>query len=297
MKQPVFQGSCTAIITPFSAEGIDFARLERQLDFQAENNIRAIVVAGTTGENPTLELYEYEKLIDFTAQHIAGRMKLIVGIGGNNTQHCVDKARYAAYCGADAVLQTAPYYNKTTQAGLFAHFASVADTSELPLILYNVPSRTALPISAETYSKLAQHPNVNGTKEASGDFTLISRIAVECGDDLHLWSGNDDNTLAMMALGAIGVISVASNLIPKEITQLCEVCLSGDFASARLYNRKLNELFRLLFAETNPIPVKAAMKLADLDSGISRPPLVDATPQLRDALEKEMQRLNLLPTN
>ena len=126
---------------------------------------------------------------------------------------------------------------------------------------------------------------------------MISRIAVECGDDLHLWSGNDDNTLAMMALGAIGVISVASNLIPKEITQLCEVCLSGDFASARLYNRKLNELFRLLFAETNPIPVKAAMKLADLDSGISRPPLVDATPQLRDALEKEMQRLNLLPTN
>lgn len=295
MKEAVFTGSCTAIITPFASDGIDFDRLGKQLDFQADNGTEAIVVAGTTGENPTLELYEYEKLIDFTATHIAGRMKLIVGIGGNNTIHCVDKAKYAAYCGADAVLQTAPYYNKTTPDGLIAHFFSVADASELPLILYNVPSRTGIGITADNYRQLAAHPNINGTKEASGDFTLISRVAAECAGELNIWSGNDDNTLAMIALGAQGVISVASNLIPDQIAQLCKLCLANNFTQARLFNRRLTALYRLLFAETNPIPIKAAMKLVGQDSGLLRLPLTDATQSLCNALKAELIHLNLLP--
>lgn len=291
LKQPVFRGASTAIVTPFTNDGIDFQQLKKLLDFQAENGIAAITAAGTTGENATLEIHEYERLVDLCVQHTAGRMKIIAGVGGNNTEACVRKARFASHHGADAVLLTPPYYNKTTQAGIVAHCTTVADASAVPVILYNVPSRTALGFAAETYRTLAGHENINGVKEASGDFTLIARTAAECGGRLHLWSGNDDHTVAMMALGAQGVVSVASNLMPAEISGLCDECLRGDFASARSRAARLSTLLRLLFVETNPIPVKAAMEALGLCSGALRLPLVPMTAENRARLCAELRRL------
>ena len=275
MKQPVFLGACTAMITPFTEDGIDFGQMETLLDFQAENGTAAVVIAGTTGEAATLKNSEYERLVAFSTAHCAGRMKVIAGVGGNDTAECLRKARFAAGAGADAVLMTPPYYNKTTKDGMHAHFLHVADGADVPLILYNVPSRTAIGIPAEVYKSLAGHPNINGTKEASGDFSLIAEVLSDCGGDLNVWSGNDDHTLAMMALGAKGVISVASNLVPAAVARLCVLCLEGDFAAARALFSRYDALFRTLFIETNPIPIKAAMTLRGLDSGRLRLPLVE----------------------
>lgn len=294
MKQPVFRGASTAIVTPFTKEnGIDTEQMKKLLDFQAENGIAAITAAGTTGENATLEIHEYEQLVDLCIQHTAGRMKTIVGVGGNNTAACIKKARFAARHGADAVLLTPPYYNKTTQAGIIAHCSAVADACGVPVILYNVPSRTALGFTAETYRALARHENINGVKEASGDFTLIARTAAECAGELNLWSGNDDHTVALAALGAHGVISVASNFLPAEISRLCSFCLCGDFAAARERAARLSEVFRLLFVETNPIPVKAAMEALGLCSGALRLPLVPMTEANRAQLLGVLQRLGV----
>ena len=212
-KIPVFQGSCTAIVTPFCEKGIDYERLQKQLDFQLDGGTAAIVVCGTTGENATLSQDEHNELVRFTVNNCKGRMKVIVGVGGNNTVAALRKAENAKAVGADAILMVTPYYNKTSQKGLIEHFSYVADRVEIPMILYNVPSRTGIGITAETYKALSEHPNINGVKEASGDFSLIARTRSLCGDSLHLWSGNDDNTVPMMALGALGVISVASSLI------------------------------------------------------------------------------------
>ena len=294
MKEPVFTGSCTAIITPFDDHGVDLSRMERLLDFQRDHGTSAIVLAGTTGENATLTTIEYERLVENAVRHAGGSMRMVVGIGGNNTAACLQKARFAAGAGADAVLMCPPYYNKTSQRGLLRHFLTVADAIDVPLILYNVPGRTVLGISAESYAELARHPNINGVKEASGDFSLIARIAAECGDDLNLWCGNDDQTIPMMALGAKGVISVASNVLPAEVARLCALCLAGDYAAALALYSKYAELFRLLFVETNPIPVKAAMALLGLDSGTLRLPLVDISPEHREQLKNSMQKIGLI---
>lgn len=295
MKKCVFEGSCTAVVTPFSASGIDYPLLRAQIDYQANGGTQAIVVAGTTGENPTLEQAEFELLTERSIEFAAKRMKVIVGIGGNNTLHCLDKARFAAHSGADAVLMSTPYYNKTTQRGLLRHFLTVADGAEIPLILYNVPSRTGIGISAETYRCLSEHPNINGTKEASGDFSLIARIMSECGDALHIWSGNDDQTIPIMALGGKGVISVASNIVPHAIASLCDRCFRGDFAAARRIHAANSELFRLLFIETNPIPIKAAMQLCGLDSGQLRLPLVEISDENKQKLLLALKNAGLLP--
>ena len=296
LKEPVFTGACTAIITPFTENGIAYERLKAQLEFQIAGGVRAIVIAGTTGENATLKSHEFEKLVAFCLRCAAGRVRTIVGIGGNHTAECLEKAEFAQAAGADAVLMTAPYYNKTTQAGLIDHFRFVADRIELPMILYNVPGRTAIGIGFEAYRSLAEHPNINGVKEASGDFSLISRLASECGD-LHLWSGNDDQTVAMMALGAKGVISVASNLIPAEIQSVCALCLAGQFGEAAALYRKYAVLCRRLFSETNPIPVKAAMAYAGRDSGLLRLPLVPISRENGAALRQELEALGLCGAN
>ncbi len=281
------------MITPFTAGGVDLERMMQLLDFQAENGTKAVVLAGTTGENATLEIHEYERLVDLSVSRVGGRMKTIVGIGGNNTAHCAENARFAAKAGADAVLMTAPYYNKTTQRGLIRHFETVADASELPLILYNVPSRTSIGIAPETYRALAKHPNINGVKEASGDLSLAARVLSECGGSLNVWSGNDDQTVAMMALGAKGVVSVASNIVPKTIARLCQCCIDGNFAAAAALHRRYSELMRLLFIETNPIPVKAAMQMLGLDSGRLRLPLVELSAEHAAELRKCLERLEL----
>ena len=294
MKEPVFTGSCTAMITPFSQSGLDLRRMGELLDFQEKNGTAAVLIAGTTGESPTLESHEYEELVAFSVQHVNGRMKVLVGAGGNNTLECLRKAQKAADAGADCVMMSVPYYNKSTQAGLVEHFTYVADRISLPMILYNVPSRTVVGISLDTYRQLAQHPNINGVKEASGDFSLIGKLAATCGGSLNLWSGNDDQTLPMMALGAQGVISVASNIVPETVAILCSLCRSGDYkAAAQLYYRYA-ALFSGLFLETNPIPVKAAMKLMGLDSGLLRLPLLEMSPAAADKLRRILEELGLL---
>ena len=275
LKTPLFKGSCTAIVTPFTENGIDYDRLAKNIDFQYENGTTAVVVCGTTGENPTHSEDEHNELVRFTVQASRGRMKVIAGVGSNNTRTALKYAQNARYAGADGILMVTPYYNKSTQKGLIEHFSYVADRVEIPMILYNVPSRTGISISAETYKVLSRHPNINGIKEASGDFSLIAKVRSQCGDDLYIWSGNDDNTVPMMALGALGVISVASNIVPAVTAKLCAFCLEGDFTAATELYGKYAKLFSALFIETNPIPVKAAMKLMDMDSGLLRLPLVE----------------------
>ena len=275
LKTPLFKGSCTAIVTPFTENGIDYDRLAKNIDFQYENGTTAVVVCGTTGENPTHSEDEHNELVRFTVQASRGRMKVIAGVGSNNTRTALKYAQNARYAGADGILMVTPYYNKSSQKGLIEHFSYVADRVEIPMILYNVPSRTGISICAETYKVLSRHPNINGIKEASGDFSLIAKVRSQCGDDLYIWSGNDDNTVPMMALGALGVISVASNIVPAVTAKLCALCLEGDFTAATELYGKYAKLFSALFIETNPIPVKAAMKLMDMDSGLLRLPLVE----------------------
>lgn len=275
VKTPVFNGACTALVTPFAESGIDYDRLRKNIEFQYENGIAAVVVNGTSGENPTLSTNEYEELVRFTVREVNGRMKVIVGIGSNNTKNALKKAEDAKFHGADAVLMVGPYYNKTNEGGLVEHFTFVADRVNIPMILYNVPSRTGIGIDTNTYKTLSQHPNINGVKEASGDIGAIGKIRSSCGDDLHIWSGNDDNTVPMMALGAKGVISVASNIVPSVITKLCGLCADSDFKAATELYSKYAALFSALFIETNPIPVKYAMKLLETDSGILRLPLTE----------------------
>ena len=293
VKTPLFKGSCTAIVTPFHEHGIDYERLQKNLDFQYENGSAAVVVCGTTGENATHSEEEHNELVRFVVNACRGKMKVISGVGSNNTQHALRNAENAKYTGADGILMVTPYYNKTSQKGLIEHFTYVADRVDIPMILYNVPSRTGIGISAATYKTLSQHPNINGIKEASGDFSLIAAVRSQCGDNLYLWSGNDDNTVAMMALGALGVISVASNILPGVVAKLCELCLAGDFAAATELYGKYTQLFSTLFIETNPIPVKAAMKLLDMDSGLLRLPLTEISEENLQTLRSVMRDAGL----
>ena len=289
VKIPVFKGSCTAIVTPFSEHGVDYERLKKNLEFQYENGTSAVVVCGTTGENATHTPNEHDELVRVTVRTVNGRMKVIAGIGSNNTENALRAAENAKYSGADSILMVTPYYNKTTQKGLIEHFSYVADRVDIPMILYNVPSRTGIGISADTCKALSQHPNINGIKEASGDIALAAKIRSLCGDDLYIWSGNDDCTIPLMSLGALGVISVASNIVPGAVAKLCALCLEGSYAEATELYAKYASLFSALFIETNPIPVKAALKMMGMDSGILRLPLTEISQESFETLLKAMR--------
>lgn len=289
VKVPVFKGSCTAIVTPFREHGVDYERLKKNLEFQYENGTSAVVVCGTTGENATHTPNEHDELVRVTVRTVNGRMKVIAGIGSNNTENALRAAENAKYSGADAVLMVTPYYNKTTQKGLVEHFSYVADRVDIPMILYNVPSRTGIGITADTCKVLSQHPNINGIKEASGDIALAAKIRSLCGDDLYIWSGNDDCTIPLMSLGALGVISVASNIVPGAVAKLCALCLEGSYAEATELYAKYASLFSALFIETNPIPVKAALKMMGMDSGILRLPLTEISQESFETLLKAMR--------
>ena len=293
VKTPIFQGSCTAIVTPFHEHGVDYERLKKNLAFQYENGTAAVVVCGTTGENATLTQEEHDELVRVCIRESAGKMKVIVGIGSNNTLSALRAAENAKFSGADGVLMVTPYYNKSTQSGLIAHFSFVADRVEIPMILYNVPSRTGIGLTAETCKILSQHPNIVGIKEASGDIALAGKIRSACGDDLFLWSGNDDCTVPLMALGALGVISVASNVVPGAVAKLCALCLDGAFPEASELYARYASFFSALFIETNPIPVKAAMKLLGTDSGLLRLPLVEISAEHQGALLSAMRGVGL----
>ena len=294
MKTPIFKGSCTAIVTPYTKDGIDYEKMAELIDFQYEGGTAAIVVSGTTGENATQPVEEHEQLVDFCVKHNKGRMKIIAGVGSNDSNTALRLATSAKASGVDGILMVTPYYNKTSQSGLVAHFTYVADRVDVPMILYNVPSRTGIGITASTYAILAKHPNINGIKEASGDFSLFSQTRALCGDDLFVWSGNDDNTVPMMAMGALGVISVASNIVPAAVAELCRLCLEGDFKAATEYYFKYADLYAKLFIETNPIPVKAAMNLMGMNVGQFRLPLVDMAPENLEKLKASLRNLGLI---
>lgn len=293
MKTPLFRGSCTALVTPYTQEGVDYPRLRANIDHQAENGTAAIVICGTTGEAATQSADEHNELVRFAVNAAAGRMKVIAGIGSNNTQTALRNAENAKAVGADGILMVTPYYNKTSQRGLVAHFTAVADRVDLPMILYNVPSRTGIGILPETYRILSGHPNINGVKEASGDLSLAAATRSACGEELNLWSGNDSDTISMMALGAHGVISVASNVVPAVVAKLCSLCLEGDYPQAVELYAKYAPFFSALFIETNPIPVKAAMNLLGTDSGILRLPLVPISEEHLGTLRGIMRDLGM----
>ncbi len=288
MKTPIFTGAATAIVTPFRGYTIDFDKMAELIEQQYEGGISAIIVCGTTGENATQPISEHEELVSFCVKKAAGRMKIIAGVGSNDTMTSVVLAESAKASGADGILMVTPYYNKTTQRGLVQHFTTVADRVDIPMIVYNIPSRTGIGLTADTYKILSNHPNINGAKEASGDFSLFSRTRALCGDDLFIWSGNDDNTIPMMSMGALGVISVASNIIPQEVTNLCKFCLDGDFKAATALYFKYADLFEKLFIEVNPIPVKTAMNLLGMDVGNLRLPLYEMAPDTLEKLKKSL---------
>ena len=291
MKEALFRGAGTAIVTPFKNGEIDEACFEKLLDYQAEGGISAIIVCGTTGEAATLNEEEKLCLYDKCVQYCAGRMKVICGIGSNNTASALHFAREAEKRGADGVMMVTPYYNKASQAGLVKHFCHVADAINIPLIVYNVPSRTGVAIQPETYLQLAEHPNINGIKEASGNVGEFGRVKALCGDKLNFWSGNDADTVAMMALGAKGVVSVASNLLPDAVARLCHLCLEKDFEAAAAFNTRYAELFHHLFIDVNPIPVKTSMEMLGLCSSELRLPLCSTGAGTRAKLEKCINNL------
>lgn len=294
MSSPLFIGLATALITPFTDEGVDFDALSHQIARQISAGATALVVCGTTGESSTMTQDEKDRVISFVVNNAAGSLKVIAGIGGNNTVSAAEAAKQAATLGVDAVMLSTPYYNKTNEAGLIRHFSYVADRTPVPMILYNVPGRTGVSCTETVYNALWDHPMICGVKEASGDISLACRVLSRCGDTFSVWSGNDDQTLPLMALGATGVISVASNIIPNEMNLLCNACLTDDIATARIIHYRFEELFKLLFSDVNPIPIKTAMNLIGMDAGLLRLPLYPMDFEKTQRLLDCLQRLELI---
>lgn len=286
MKHPVFEGLATALVTPFSSSGaLDVPMLEKLIDHQIENGADALVICGTTGEAATMTQAEQLSAISCAVQHAEGRCKIIAGTGSNSTAHALEMSRLAAAIGADAILVVTPYYNKCTQSGLVAHYTAIADEVPVPVIAYNVPARTGVNISVETYCELAKHPNINGVKEAAAGTAKIARTLDACGGDFFVWSGNDDEAVAAMSLGAKGLISVLSNVRPAQTADMVKSALRGDYARAGRLQVQLMPLIDALFCEVNPIPVKEALRMLGLDAGLPRLPLTRLSDANRERLK------------
>lgn len=284
-KITVFTGAATALITPFRGGEIDFDALGGLIDRQIEAGISAILVAGTTGECATLREGELFKLVSYAKEHIKNRVPLLSGCGSNSTERACALAKAACEGGADALLAVTPYYNKTSERGIITHYTTLADAVTRPLILYNVPSRTGFRMTLDLYRRLADHESIVGVKEASGDLNLLEALCAECGDKLDVYVGNDDQTVAAMKLGALGVISVYSNIAPREMTEICRLCAAGDFRAASQRQRASLPKMNALFKEVNPIPVKyvaAQLSLCDLEY---RLPLCPPAPETVRALK------------
>ena len=294
MKTPIFTGCGVAIVTPFRGGEVDYTAFRQLIDWQIESGTDAIIVCGTTGEAATLTPVERRKVIETCVEQVNRRVPVIAGSGSNSTAHAAELSREAENIGADGLLVVTPYYNKATQKGLIRHFLAIADAVDTSVIVYNVPSRTGVKCTAETYAILAEHPNINGVKEASGDFALITDTVNLCPADFTVWSGNDEETAAITLLGGKGVISVAANIVPREMHALCELCFDNDFAAAGNLQRKLSELLRALFCEVNPIPVKAAMEELGLCTGELRLPLCDISPENRARVKSVMERFGVV---
>ena len=287
-----FSGVYTAMVTPFLDGKIDYDTLAKQIEFQVADGVAGLVPVGTTGESPTLDYEEHMRVIEFTIEKVNGRCQVIAGTGGNSTREAVELTKKAKKLGADATLQVTPYYNKPTQEGLYRHFATVADEAGLPVVLYNVPGRAGVPIALDTVVRLSQNSNIAAIKEAAGSVDRVSEILDTCR--IQILSGDDSLTLPMMAVGARGVISVASNLIPKELTEMCTFALENNFNAAKVIHKKYYRLFRDLFIETNPIPVKAAMDFVGTCRQEYRLPLCAMTDAHLSVLRKTMKECGLL---
>ena len=293
MKTPLFTGCGTAIVTPFTDETVDYAALRRLLDRQLAAGVDAIVVCGTTGEAATMSYGERMRTVDAVVSHVAGRVPVIAGTGANSTESAIVLSKDAVRSGVDALLVVTPFYNKATQRGLVRHYRAIADRVERPLILYNVPSRTGVSCTADTYAALAAHPNIMGVKEASGDLALVQKTREICPQDFSVWSGNDSETAAIMLHGGVGVISVAANVVPEEMTRLTKLCLQGAYREAGLLLLQLRELMEALFWEVNPIPVKTALASMGLCDGRLRLPLCEMDEGKAAALERVLQKYGL----
>lgn len=294
MKKPVFKGCATALITPFTHDTVDYAAFRRLIDYQLEAGINALVICGTTGEAATMSYAEKMRTLETAVRHVDGRVPIIAGTGANSTETAIALSRDAERIGADALLVVTPYYNKATQAGLIRHYEAIANSVEKPVILYNVPARTGVSCTAETYAALSAHPNIVGAKEASGNLSLVQKTRELCPDDFYIWSGNDDETAPIMLLGGMGVISTASNAAPREMLVLTQACLNGDFRKAGEQQLRLRKLCELLFCEVNPIPVKTAMSMMGYCEEIFRLPLCEMSTENRKKLEKVLRSYSLL---
>ena len=294
MKNTIFTGMATAIVTPMHTDGsIDYEALSRFVEFQIGSGINGLVVMGTTGENATIEPEDQKKVIAYTVEKVAGRVPVIAGTGTNNTEHVLHNTRNACQVGADAILVVTPYYNKATQNGLVTHFTAVADESTLPVILYNVPSRTGRNLLPKTVAKLSEHPNIAAIKEATGSLAQMIEIMHLCGDKIDVYSGEDGLTVPMMAMGAKGTISVLSNVAPRQSVAMTDACLRGDYAAAAKMQCDLLPLINALFSEVNPIPAKAATAAMGFGADALRLPLTSMEEQNRAVLFAEMRKLGI----
>ncbi len=275
MRTPIFTGACVAIVTPFTEDGIDFEQLGNLIELQIAGGTNAICICGTTGESSTQSMEEHIQAIRFCSEKVAGRVKVIAGTGSNSTHEALYLSQEAEKYNVDGLLMVTPYYNKASQRGLIQHYTYVADRVHTPIILYNVPSRTGTTIQPETFAELAKHPMINGVKEASGNLSALTHTLAVCPKDFYMWSGNDDQVVPMMSLGAVGVISVVSNVWPQVMAKMTALCLEGNYAEAAKIQLDILPLCDALFCEVNPIPVKGALNMMGLKAGQLRLPLCD----------------------
>ena len=294
MKQPVFRGAGVAIITPFSDSGINFPELGRIIEHQIASGTDAIIITGTTGESATMSDEEHKEAIRFAVQQVKGRIPVIAGTGSNETSYAIQLSQFSESVGADALLLVTPYYNKCTQAGLVAHYTAIADAVNIPIILYTVPSRTGVSIATDTYVKLSKHPRIVAVKEASGNITEVLKLRAAVGDDLVVYSGNDDQIIPILSLGGQGVISVLSNVAPKVVHDMCELYFEGKVKEAAQMQIDYADLIEALFCEVNPIPVKTAMGILGYNVGELRMPLTPMSPVNIEQLKAVMKKHNLI---
>jgi len=288
MKKIIFKGCGTAIITPFTEDGVNFDEFKKMIEFQIKEGADAIIVCGTTGESSTMTTEEKKETIKFAIETANKRIPIIAGTGSNCTKSAIEMSKYAQSVGADAVLVVTPYYNKTTQAGLIAHYKAIADSISIPIILYNVPSRTGLNIAPKTCYELSKVENIVAIKEASGNISQVAEIANLCKNNLAIYSGNDDQVLPILSLGGLGVISVLSNIVPKDVHNMVQNYFDGNTEKATQIQANSLNLTSALFSEVNPIPVKTACNLIGFNAGIPRLPLIEMSESGKESLKKEM---------
>ncbi|MDU0321880.1 4-hydroxy-tetrahydrodipicolinate synthase [Clostridium butyricum] len=294
MKKVIFTGAAVAIVTPFNEEGINFEELKKLIDFNIENGTDAIVIAGTTGESSTMSDEEHKEVIKFTVDYVNKRIPVIAGTGSNDTLYAVELSQYAEKVGVDGLLIVTPYYNKTTQLGLVKHYNYIADRVNIPIILYNVPSRTGVNITPKTCLELSRHKNIVAVKEASGNLSQVAEIRALCGDELNVYSGNDDQISPILSLGGKGVISVLSNVAPKEAHDICQLFFDGKAEESEKTQLEYLNLINALFIEVNPIPVKTALGLMGYNVGHLRMPLFPMEECNLEVLKKELKARNLI---